>query len=118
MGLGMFFLDTYAFVALDKESKNYWRFRDVDAVTTRFNQAEYGWLLIKEGKPLDIEKLEPYIFEVNSEIVKNALRLRKKHKNMSMPDAIGYATSVYLTILFVTGDSDFKGLPNVLFFEE
>ncbi len=114
----MYFFDTYVFVALDKGSENYKKFKDADAITTRFNQVEYGWLLIKEGKELDIEFLEPYVYDINSEIVKNALKLRKKHKNMSMPDAIGYTTAVCLHIPFVTGDRDFEGLPNLVFVKE
>src|SRR3989344_4534734 len=112
------FFDTYVFLALDKGSKNYEKFKDVDAITTRFNQAEYGWILIKMGEDTGADNLEPYIHEVDFNIIKAALTIRKKYKKMSMPDAIGYATANYLKIPFVTGDADFKGLPNVIFTKE
>ena len=114
----MFFFDTYAFMALDGESRNYERFKDVEAITTRFNQVEYGWLKIKAGKETNVERLEPYVYEVNLEIIKISLKIRLKNKKMSMPDAIGYATALFLKIPFITGDDDFKGMPNVEFVKE
>ena len=38
-----------------------------------------------------------------------------KNKDMSMPDAIGYVIAKRLEIKFVTGDNDFKDIPNVEF---
>ena len=110
-----YFFDTYAFMALDKGSGNYERFRAVEAVTTRLNQLEYGWLSIRVGKSADIERLEPYVYEINLAIVGNALEIRNKNKSMSFADAIGYATALHLKIPFVTGDEAFRNLPGVEF---
>lgn len=113
-----YFFDTYAFMALDKRSGNYERFRAADAVTTRFNQLEYGWLSIRAGKSPDIEKMEPFIYEINLGIVGKALEIRSKNKNMSFADAIGYATALHIRIPFVTGDEAFRNLPGVEFVKE
>ncbi len=118
---GVFF-DTYALIAVKNRKKSYDKFVDVVGVTTVFNLCEYAWLLRRELDKkivfLEIIKVDPLLVDVDVEIVANAVEIRLKNKNMSMPDAIGYATSLFLKIPFVTGDDDFKGLPNVVFVKE
>jgi len=47
--------------------------------------------------------------------MKRRLELRKKKLDLSYADAIGYAVSLRLMLMFLTGDEAFKNLENVEF---
>ena len=115
----IFFFDTYAFFELIRGNPKYERFQHVIAITTVFNLAELNYGLKKE---LDIaiadtltEKYAPFLVAVDVDDITKAMTLRLKHKQFSIPDAIGYAVARRHNIPFLTGDDDFKDMPYVEF---
>ena len=46
------------------------------------------------------------------------MSLKLKHKNLSIPDSIGYITAKRLGIKFLTGDEDFRNFENVEFIKK
>jgi uncharacterized protein len=59
-----------------------------------------------------------YIVEVNLEDIKKATDLMLQHKNLSIPDAIGYIIAKRYKVKFLTGDDDFKEFDNVEFIKK
>ncbi|MBI4918670.1 PIN domain-containing protein [archaeon] len=112
------FFDTYAFFEIIRGNPKYDEFRNVIAVTTIFNIAEINYGLKKElnGKTADLLTAEyaSLLTEVTVADVQKAMSLRRVHKDLSIPDAIGYTVAQRLKIKFLTGDEDFRNLPNVL----
>ncbi len=61
------------------------------------------------------ETFEPFVVDVTFGDIKEVMTLRLKNKDMSIPDAIGYTVARRYNVQFLTGDADFKELPNVEF---
>ncbi len=114
-----YFFDTYAIFELINGNPSYKRFENSEFVTSIFNLAELNWGLKKKfDESISDEITNKYgDFLVNAEVddIKKAMSFRKKHKDLSIPDAIGYTIAKRLGIKFLTGDDDFKDLDNVEF---
>src|SRR3989338_11653387 len=113
------FFDTYAFFEAVEGNPAYEKFCIFNIVTSIFNLVELNYAMKREkGKEIADKYLDKYIslvVSIISEDIKNATDLMLKNKDMSMPDAIGYVIAKRLEIKFVTGDNDFKDIPNVEF---
>lgn len=115
----LFFFDTYAFIEVIRGNANYKRFENVPIITTIFNMAELNYILKKE---MSKEKADAYtqdygtfLVDVNLDDIKAAMDLKTKHRNFSIPDAIGYIIAKKYGAKFLTGDGGFEHLPNVEF---
>ena len=115
----LFFFDTYAFIEVIRGNTNYKKFENVSIITTIFNLAELNYILKKE---MSKERADAYtqdygifLAEVNLEDIKVAMDLKIKHRDFSIPDAIGYIIAKKYGAKFLTGDKGFKDLPNVEF---
>lgn len=90
-------------------------------VTTRLNLMELHYIILaKHGKDAASTAYDlflPAIIELEHTLVKeaNALRFDLKRRNVSYVDCIGYTLAQQLGIPFLTGDKEFKDLPNVKF---
>jgi len=122
MEIETFFFDTYAFFEIIKGNSNYRNFvKGISIVTTRLNLMElYYWLLIKKGKKEADRYYDFFLkfaIDVDDETIKEAMQFRvsNKNKNLSYVDCIGYTISIRNKIGFLTGDIQFKDLPNVEF---
>ena len=78
----------------------------------------------KEISPEELSKVEDLladstIIDINSEIKKIVIELRRSYK-IKLPDAIIAATSHYINIPFMTADKDFSKLSdlNILLYEK
>jgi predicted nucleic acid-binding protein len=115
----IFFFDTYAFFEVIRGNPKYSQYRDVIAITTVFNLAELNYGLKKETDEKTADEItqeyEPLLVEVTLDDVKKAMTLRRRHKDLSIPDAIGYVVAMRYSSKFLTGDDDFKDFPNVEF---
>lgn len=80
-----------------------------------------GFVGIKADEKLIIEGLlgDCTIIDINSEIKKGVIELRKSHK-IKIPDAIIAATALSLNIPFMTSDKQLKNLKelNILFYDK
>lgn len=123
MGLNAeFFYDTYAlaeYVGANPAFKKY--FKDHEGVTTRLNLMELHYGLLRdsgeEKANLVYDSLLPLTIEFGDETIKKAtkFKLERKSSNISYVDALGYQLALERKIKFLTGDKEFKGMPNVEF---
>ena len=115
----IFFFDTYAFFEVINGNPNYKKYTDCKIITTIFNIAELNYNLKKnkDEKSADYyaDRYSVFIVEVTIEDVKNAMDLKASHRNLSIPDSIGYTLAKRFDFKFLTGDNDFKDMENVEF---
>ena len=115
----IFFFDTYAFFEIIRGNPKYAPYKGVVAITTIFNLTELNYGLKKETDEKTADEItqeyESFLVEVTLDDVKKAMTLRRKHKDLSIPDAIGYIVAKRYDAKFLTGDDDFKDFPNIEF---
>lgn len=115
----IFFFDTYALFEIIRGNPKYHPYEEAVAVTTVFNLAELNYGLKKEmdeTKANDItERFASTLTVVTVDDIKEAMSLRIRQKDLSIPDAIGYTVAQRLRIKFLTGDGDFEHRPDVEF---
>ena len=113
------FFDTYAFFEIIRGNLRYKPYLESRIITTIFNLAELNYNLKKEKDKnvADeyIDKYSKFAVEVTIEDIKKATDLKTIHKNLSIPDAIGYMIAKKHSVKFLTGDKDFEGMENVEF---
>ena len=120
MGLNYFF-DSYAIVEIVSGNSNYAKYINEPATITIFNLAEIYWAAIKnlEDDEADqiFEKYSLCVVEISDDVLKEAIKFRKKYKskNLSYADCIGYTYALKNNLIFLTGDKEFKDLNNVEF---
>lgn len=122
MGTVSLFFDTYAFFEIFRDNPTYRRFwGTLSVVTTRLNLMElyYGLLKHYDTKTADFvyNYLLRAVVETDDATIKEAMqfRLQNRKKKLSYVDCIGYIVALRHSIKFLTGDRQFKGLPNVEF---
>jgi len=119
MSEDIFFFDTYAFFELIDGNPEYGRFADSIPLTSVFNLAELNYWLKKrfDKKTADkyVDNYTQYLVEVDIVDIKDATDLKSKNRKLSLPDAIGYILAKKNKVKFLTGDNDFKDMPDVEF---
>lgn len=119
MNESLIFLDTYAMIELFRGNSAYAAFRDMRGILTKFNLAEFNHALKKElpENQADIETsyFTDLLVDVSPQEIMEAMSLKRKNKDLSIPDAIGYTVAKKRGVLFLTGDSDFKNIDGVIF---
>lgn len=120
-GIKKYFFDTYAVIELISGNSYYARFADDIPAITIFNLAEIYYSALNnldESKADEIyEKYSCCIVNISDEILKEAMKFRKKNKkrNLSYADCIGYVYSLRNSLRFLTGDKEFQDLEDVEF---
>jgi len=114
-----YFFDTYAFFEIIKGSENYQKYVNSKVITTIFNLAELNYNLKKE-KSKEIadqitKKYSSFAVKVLLEDIEEAMDLKVKNKDFSIPDVVGYIIAKRYGVKFLTGDEDFRNLDNVEF---
>ncbi len=117
----MLFFDTYALIEIISGNENYKPYLDKKVITTKLNLMELYYFLLREKSK---EKAEYYyIFylpacaPVTDDIIKAAMqfKLEYRKRDLSYTDSLGYVIAKDLGIKFLTGDEQFRSLPNVEF---
>jgi len=115
----LYFFDTYAIFEVIRGNPKYKEFVNSRIITTIFNLAELNYNLKKEKNKAVAdaitEKYAKTAVKVEIEDIKNAMDLKTKRRNLSIPDAIGYIVAKRYDTKFLTGDSDFENFENVEF---
>lgn len=117
----MFFFDTYALIEISVGNKEYAPYLDFPYVISPLNFGEfYAYLIRTYGAETAKERLKEYNFEMpemTRELMIEATEFKIKHarKEFSWADSVGYVLAQKSGLKFLTGDSQFKGLPNVEF---
>ena len=120
-GIKKYFFDTYAVIELVSGNSFYAKFINETPTITLFNLAEIYYSAINnldEFKAEEIyEKYSCCVVHISDEILKEALKFRKKNKkrNLSYADCIGYIYALKNNLVFLTGDKEFENLENVEF---
>ncbi len=114
-----YFFDTYAFIEIIRGNEKYKLYSNANIITTIFNLAELNYNLKKE---MTKEKADKYtkdyfdfIVEISFEDLKEAMDLKIKNKDFSIPDVIGYVIAKKHKVKFLTGDEGFRNFDNVEF---
>lgn len=117
-----FFYDSYAIIEYLKGNKKYQKyFKEPIGITTRMNLMEVYYALLDDEDYADevFTSFSTVTVEMSDDIIKKSMKKRKELKkqglNISYPDAIGYVIALEKNIKFLTGDKEFKNLPNVEF---
>ena len=118
----IFFYDSYAVIEYIKNNPHFISyFEDHTDFITLFNLVEIYYSVLsesnKEKADAVLDTLFPLVVEPNKETIKEAMNLRLRHKKrkLSYADCVGYQIAKERKILFLTGDKEFKDLPNVIF---
>ncbi len=113
------FFDTYSFIEVIRGNPKYLEYTSYNPVTTIFNVAELNYALKKEhSKKIADDITSSYrncVTKLFWEDVISAMDLKTKHRNLSIPDALGFTVAKRLGMKFLTGDEDFKDFDNVVF---
>ena len=117
----IFFFDSYALIETYKGNENYEKYKKARIVTSYFNLYELYYCLMKDY-PVEefddfFERLEDFCVELDFDWIKDAceFRLKYKKRDLSYADCLGYIIAENFGIKFLTGDNQFKDLPNVEF---
>ena len=115
-----YFFDSFAIIEILKSSDNYRKYLDSEFVTTKLNIFEVYYKILKvsqEDADVFLKKFVSKAVDFDDAVISEAckFRLQNKEKNLSMTDCIGYAVALKAGVKFLTGDKEFKGMPNVEF---
>ncbi|MBS3171495.1 PIN domain-containing protein [Candidatus Woesearchaeota archaeon] len=119
-----YFFDSYAIVEIVAGNQSYSKFINEPVTITIFNLAEIYWsaiLNLEEKKAEEIyETYSACIKTISDEVLKEAIKFRKKHKNkdLSYTDCIGYIYALKNNMKFLTGDREFEAMENVEFIKK
>jgi len=116
-----YFFDTYAIAEIINGNSNYARFSLEPVIITIFNLAEVYWISINHYSEQEADEIylrySGCVVDISEDVLKEAIKFRKKHKskNLSYTDCIGYIYALKNSLIFLTGDKEFKDLNNVEF---
>jgi predicted nucleic acid-binding protein len=120
--MGRIFFDTYSLYEIVAKNPSYAPYtKNVNIVTTQLNLMELYYqlrfLYDKETAAHTITNLEEFSIPFTTETIIEAMEFRKSHsrKKLSYVDCVGYIISQKHNMPFLTGDKEFKDMPNVLF---
>ncbi len=110
-----YFFDSYAIIEQFEGNPAYTPFKGAVIFTTMLNLFEIEYCYLKE--PGEIEEFAQIcgILEFDFSVVRKAVQLKRINKKLSLADCIGYCTALSHNLKFLTGDEEFKGMPNVEF---
>ena len=117
----MMFFDSYALLEIYKGNKSYERYKKVGVVTSYLHLYELYYSLRKEHNNEEIEDffqvLQNFCINLEFNWIPKAVEFRilNKKKDLSYADCLGYIIARQLRIRFLTGDNQFKDLPDVEF---
>ena len=115
-----YFFDSYAIIEILLASENYARFVSSEFITTKLNIFEVYYRLLRdspEDADIFIKGYASKAVDFDSVVITEAckFRLENKTKKLSMTDCIGYMLALKSGVKFLTGDKEFKDMPNVEF---
>ncbi len=116
-----YFFDTYALFEITDRNENYRRYFEEEIITSTLNLAELFYGFLKEGKDSLIPgwkgKIKKLVSIIDADTVTAAVtfKFHNKHKPYSFIDCLGYCLAKKLSLRFLTGDKEFKGMDNVEF---
>ena len=115
--MARYFADTYALVEMAKGNSRYKSYTSENFVLTKWNLAEFYYTLIREKRPAmtQFDEFRKRLISISFASIITAAQFKLMHKSarMSYVDCIGYALAREHGMKFLTGDRQFKDLPDV-----
>ena len=117
----MYFFDTYALIEMMLGNRKYMQYAGFQLTVSPLNIGElYIYMHRTYGKTAANGKLALMFFntlELTQEIIISAADFKLAHaeKRLSWADCVGYAAAKRRGLKFLTGDLQFRGMPNVEF---
>ncbi len=116
-----YFFDSYALIELYKGNENYRKYKTAKVATSFFQLYEIYYSLRKEFSGEEVQEffrfLQNFCVELRFSLIPKAVEFRMKFKSndLSYADCLGYVMAKEFGIKFLTGDNQFRDLPNVEF---
>ena len=116
-----YFFDTYALFEIIGKNKNYEKFSDEEIATSIMNLGElYYGLLKNHGKKTALRwfnKFKNVIIPINENTIRIGMdfKFENRQKNFSFVDCVGYAAAKNHSLIFLTGDNEFREISEVEF---
>jgi len=113
--------DTYAIIEIIKGNQSYEPYLNSTPIVNDFVLAELCYIILKEhNKKVAFKYVDQYKefrYAPSIETIKKAslFKYKNRKKNITYTDCISYIQAKKLKIKFLTGDKEFKNLPNVEF---
>lgn len=102
-----------------KGNEKYEKYLDEESHTNILNLYELYYILLrdfdKETAKKHFENFKRFHIEIKEECIFLASEFKLKNKSVSFADALGYITAKENGFKFLTGDKEFKDMPNVEF---
>lgn len=115
------FLDSYALIEILQGNPAYNEISQMQVLTSKVNLIELAYHLIQSFPELEVERilnsLKIETIEIDANHISKIAFFRKQFssKKFSYIDCIGYILARENDLKFITGDKQFKDMPNVLF---
>lgn len=111
-----FFLDTYALIEIAEANDVFKKYLDSEAVTLKDNIVElYYYLLRRHGEAYANQSLnyfsqitEDFDLSIIPRAMKSRLAEKRRNKNFSYIDMLGYTFARKNNFIFITGDRSFS----------
>ena len=120
-----YFADTYALVEILRGKGSYRAYAASVLYTTDFNLLELAYPLVRDfGRDTALNVLQKIrnvavvVATDDSDFARAAemrIAARKSKKNLSLIDCLGYVVAQRMGVPFLTGDREFRDLPDVEF---
>ena len=117
-----YFFDTYAILETLRSSPKYRPYLAASAVTTKLSLFELYCGLRRVGKTRQealatVKEWAACAVDYDVGVIRDAAEmwLEQRGRDISMTDCIGYVIARRLGIRFLTGDAQFRDMPNVEF---
>ncbi|MFH1587851.1 MAG: PIN domain-containing protein [Candidatus Diapherotrites archaeon] len=116
-----YFFDTYALVEIVEKNPNYVKFIKEEIVTGILNIGEFYYSLLKDYDESTAQNwlkiFGQTIIPLSTDTAINAMKFKflNRKKNFSFVDCCSYMQAKENNLIFLTGDKEFKGMPNVEF---
>lgn len=114
-----YFFDSYAIIEMIKGNENYKRFSDEVMITTSANLSEVKYFALRTGLNEEYDqatrKIMPDLLQTTLQDWQNAAQMKfnYKVKRYSLIDCLGFELAKKHGLIFLTGDKEFIGMPNV-----
>jgi predicted nucleic acid-binding protein len=116
-----FFFDTYALIEIIHGNSNYAKYRNTKIITSKMNLMELHYRILciygNEYAETAYQKFLKFVVEIPDEVIKKANKFKylNKKRKLSYIDCVGYVLAKVHNVKFLTGDKEFKDMPNVEF---
>jgi uncharacterized protein len=118
--IALYYLDTYAMHEIISGNPSYDKYTTgISAITSRLNLVELYYALLSRYGEEEAEKnyslFLPYTVDVGDDVIKEGMRFKLMHKErkFSYVDCISYTLAKTRNARFLTGDKEFKDIPQV-----